>query len=422
MLLRRNTVLLSAVLSVLLGAFFILSVKADVTMWTQTYGGPRNDRGSSLVETSNGDYVIAGTTQSVLFRQDDLWLIKTDAHGTMLWDQTYGGPEYDEVSSLTTTSDYGYAVAGYSGIDFWLVKIDAYGNMEWNKTYGGDWPDHAFAVVETSDGGYAVAGYTESFAVEDPDIIPLDSKPADFWLIKTDAYGNAEWNQTYGGKAAEGAYSLVATSDGGYALAGFTTNNGSIWLVKTDEFGNMEWDQTYGGGSFSSLVVTSDGGYAFAGSTSDFGAGESDFWLVKTDAEGNVEWNMTYGGAEDDIATSLVVTSDGGYALAGRTYSFFSDFWLVKTDVAGNMEWNQTYGGADWEYCNSLVATSDGGYALAGTTKSFGAGYSDVWVIKTDEYGVVPEAAWVVLPFLLVATISIFISKKKLLRKHSEER
>jgi len=182
----------------------------------------------------------------------------------------------------------------------------------------------------------------------------------------------------------------------------------------------MEWNQTYGG-SLTSLVVASDGGYAMAGSTESIGAGEDDFWLVKTDAYGNVEWNQTYGGPEDDIASSLVVTSDGGYALAGRTFSVYSDFWLVKTDEFGDMEWNQTYGETDWEYCHSLVATSDGGYAIAGSTSSFGAGYSDFWLIKTDEYGVAPEATWVIIPLLVTATLAILISKKKLRRKNSEE-
>jgi hypothetical protein len=182
-----------------------------------------------------------------------------------------------------------------------------------------------------------------------------------FSLLSSARAAATMWTQTYGGLDIDVAYSLVATSDGGYALVGDSL------FVKTDAYGNMEWSKNYG--SFSSLVNASDGGYAIASSTS------GDFWLVKTDATGNIEWDRRYGGAGDDCATSLVATSDGGYALAGLTYSF------------GDSN-----------------------------------GYSDVWLVKTDEFGNIPEAPWVVLPFLLVATISIFISKKKLLRKHSEER
>jgi hypothetical protein len=265
----------------------------------------------------------------------------------------------------------------------------------------------------------------------------------DFWLIKTDAYGNEEWNQTYGGIEGEWLYSMVEAQDGGYAMVGTWdlpifggsgwTNNS--WLVKTDVDGNMEWNQTYEGGNAHSLVATADGGYAIASTRfydSNGVGGWSDFWLIKTDEFGTVEWNMTYGGSNEEKAFSLVEASDGGYALAGTTQ--FSDLdphnvdngiynsWLVKTDVDGNMEWNQTYGGEEIDEAYSLIEASDGGYVLAGYTSSYGAGVADVWLVKTDKYGVVPEAAWVVLPLLIVATLAIFISKMKLLRTHSKER
>jgi hypothetical protein len=136
------------------------------------------------------------------------------------------------------------------------------------------------------------------------------------------------------------------------------------------------------------------------------------FSLLSSARAAATMWTQTYGGLDIDVAYSLVATSDGGYALVG-------DSLFVKTDAYGNMEWSKNYGSF-----SSLVNASDGGYALAGLTYSFGDsnGYSDVWLVKTDEFGNIPEAPWVVLPFLLVATISIFISKKKLLRKHSEER
>jgi hypothetical protein len=148
------------------------------------------------------------------------------------------------------------------------------------------------------------------------------------------------------------------------------------------------------------LVETSDGGYIIAGYTQSFGAGDYDFCLIKTDELGNMEWNQTYGGTGKDYAYSLVETSDGGYVLAGtKDYEAHQwdgspvsgDCWLVKTDAFGSMEWNRTYGGKASEYTSQVVTTSDGGYVLASTTYSFGAGAGDFWVIKTDEYGVVPE-------------------------------
>ena len=185
---------------------------------------------------------------------------------------------------------------------------------------------------------------------------------------------------------------------------------------------SIMWSQTYGGTSFDEayfLVETSDGGYAIAGSTYSFGAGGRDFWLVKTDANGVLQWSQTYGGTDSDVGYCVVETSDGGYALAGHTYSFGGgiDVWLVKTDASGVVEWNQTYGGADFEFGYCVVETSDGGYAIAGMTESFGAGDFDFWVVKTDEYGVVPETTWIILPLLMIATLLILVSRKRLLHK-----
>ena len=149
-------------------------------------------------------------------------------------------------------------------------------------------------------------------------------------------------------------------------------------------------DKTYGGTNYDvayDLVQTYDGGYALAGGTSSVGAGGADFWLIKTDANGNMQWNKTYGGTNEDQARTLVQTSDGGYALAGYTYSYGAgsfDFWLVKTNSTGDALWNRTYGGTGIDYAHGLVQTGDGGYALAGMTESFGAGGFDFWLVKAD--------------------------------------
>ena len=432
MLLRRNRVLLGTLLLVLLCASLIFSAKADSTMWSQTYGGTDIDSDPSVLETSDGGYALAGRTESFGAGEDDIWLVKTDASGNMEWNRTYGGADGDWSSSLILTSDDGYAIAGVTGSfgvgdhDIWLIKLDSSGNMQWNKTYGGKDNDYVGAVVEAPDGGYAIAGtWNWTTYYEEGNSVPV--LHGDFWLIKTDIYGNMQWNKTYTGIYDDYAFSLVATSDGGYAIAGQTLTIGDggydFWLVKTDAVGNMQWNRTYGGISVDyvySLVETSDGGYALAGVTNSFGAGGLDSWLVKTDEVGNKEWNHTYGGSGNDMAFSLIQVSDGGYAIAGRndsTGGVWCDFWLVKTDAFGNMEWDQTYGGTSEDVATSVIETSDGGYALAGKTMSFGAGWSDFWLVKTDEFGVVPEAPWIILPLLAIATVLIFVNKKKLISR-----
>ncbi len=344
----------------------------------------RLSRGWSLVQTSDGGYALAGVSSSNNAGNSDFRLIKTDVSGNIQWSKIYGGKESDQAYSLVQTNDMGYALAGFTnsygagGCDFWLVKTDSSGNMQWNKTYGGKrQDDEAYSVVQTSDGGYALAGKTVSYGAGDHD----------FWLVKTDASGNMLWSKTYGGPNNDEAYSVVQTSDGGYALAGTTVSNGNsnFLLVKIDFVGNMQWNKTYGGGTqyvtASFVVQANDGGYALAGLTISTGTARSDFWLIKTDKFGNQLWAKTYGGPYDDYVESLVQTSDGGYAMAGTTYTWSSgsEALLVKTDGSGNQLWNKTYGGEGWYYAQALVQTSDGGYALAGSTS-----YSNSWATTAD--------------------------------------
>ena len=391
-------------------------------MWTESYGGSYIEIAHSVVETSDGGYAIAGSTGSYGVGShliNSFWLVKIDNFGEIEWNQTYGGLWEDTAYSLVTTSDEGYALAGSTESfdvewhDFWLVKTDSTGNMMWNQTYGGPGWEKAYSLVETSDGGYAMAGETFS------------DFTGNFLVIKTDPDGNMEWNQTYGGALREIAYSLVETSDGGYAVAGYTWSFSSgevdFWLVKTDSEGNMQWHQSYGGEGFDyaySLIETSDGGFALAGYSNSFGAGENDFYLVKTDIYGNLMWNRTYGGIKSEKAYTLIEASDNGFVLAGETNSIEEDgydFWLVKTDIYGNMVWNQTYRGLLEETAYSLISTSDGGYVLAGRSED-SSNYltNDFLVVKTDELGNIPEfPSWFFLPIVFSISFIFIVFKKK---------
>jgi TolB-like protein len=379
-----------APLSVSLVALFTEYAHAQVR-FARTYGGTSFERASSVQQTSDGGYIVTGRTISFGAGNNDVFLIKTDANGNVLWAKTYGGTNDDYASSVQQTSDGGYIVAGrtYSfgaGFDdIFLIKTDANGNIQWAKTYGGANIDRASSVQQTSDGGYIVAGYTESFGAVGSDV----------FLIKTDASGNVQWAKTYVGWYNDYASSVQQTSDGGYIVAGWTGpfGNEDAFLIKTDANGNVLWAKTYGGTNLDwaySVQQTSDGGYIVAGGTRSFGAGWDDIILIKTDANGNVLWAKTYGGTGDDIAYSVQQTSDGGYIVAGYTTSFGAgnrDIFLIKTDANGNVIWAKTYGGLDWDWASSVQQTSDGGYIVAGWTLSFGAGGTDVFLIKTDANG-----------------------------------
>jgi len=259
-------------------------------------------------------------------------------------------------------------------------------------------------TVQANDGGYAVLGDTNSFGAGD----------SDFWLIKTDADGNTQWNKTYGGELAEVSGDMCVTTDGGYAMSGYTKSFGAggqdFWLVKTDANGNTEWNMTYGGTGNDvgiHVIQTADGGYALACLTTSFGAGSLDFWFIKLDASGNTEWNMTYGGPGSDGPTHFIQTEDNGYALVGfTTVGSDQNASLIKIDALGNMEWNQTYGGTGSEIAYALLETNDGYYLLTINTDSFGAGEDDIWLVST-----IPENTTIGAIIMLAIATTIIITR-----------
>ncbi|MFW9779805.1 MAG: hypothetical protein ACFFE8_13200 [Candidatus Heimdallarchaeota archaeon] len=359
----------------------------------RTYGGTTFDYAYSVIQTLDGGYLLVGSTESFGEGKMDLWLVKTDENGTAEWNHTYGG-KYNEVgSSVIQMADGGYVLAGYteSGIegnaDGWLVRVNDNGEIVWDHTYGGPKLDIARSVVQAPDGGFALVGYTGSYGEGDDDM----------WLIKTDETGIVEWNQTFGGTMLDHGYSLVSTKDGGYALVGKTMSVGAgqsdMWLVKTNETGGIEWSHTYGGigpEEAVAVVQTHDGGYTLAGSTYSFGLGSADLWMIRIDEKGLVQWNQTYGGEAKDNGYSMIKTHDQGYALAGRTWSFGmgqGDMWLVKIDENGSTEWNQTFGGFGYDAASKVIQTGDEDYILAGSTYSFGSGSSDMLLVTTGSFG-----------------------------------
>jgi len=313
--------------------------------------------------------------------------------GDTLWTRTYGGDALDDGRAVAQTADGGYIIAaqttsfGAGGYDFYLVKTDAFGEVLWTRVYGGSENDMVFSVQQTSDGGYIFAGFTYSFG----------AGSCDAYLMKTDALGDTLWTRTYGGVEADCAYSVCQTSDGGYALAGNTSSFGAggfdVYLVKTDAAGEMLWQQTYGGEGLDdsrSLELTSDGGYIIAGFTMSFGAAFIDAYVVRTDADGNELWYRLFGGAGQDMGFCVRETRDEGYAVGISTDSFGAgilDMYLVRTDSNGDSLWTRTYGGSLVDQCNSVQETMDGGFILGGSTNSFGAGGFDIYFVKTDADG-----------------------------------
>ncbi|MBU0692420.1 T9SS type A sorting domain-containing protein [bacterium] len=247
----------------------------------------------------------------------------------------------------------------------------------WSRTYGGSGEDYCFSIIQTTDGGYVLAGATESFG----------SGWQDFWIVKTDMYGDSLWSRLYGGDNIDECYAIQQTTDGGYVLAGKTESFGSggsdFWLVKTNSNGDSLWSRTFGGSGTDecmAVLQTADGGYVLAGHTRSFGGGSDDFWLVRTDANGDSLWSHTFGSFRGEKCYSIQQTVDNGFLLAGSVSPY--NYWLVKADANGDSLWSLTLGGSEWDICRSMVVASDAGIALGGYTMSYGAGASDFWLVK----------------------------------------
>lgn len=376
---------------------------ASVPPFIRVYGGPGIEEGYSVYQTSDGGFVFLGSTDSYGAGKMDFWLVKTNSAGDEEWTRTYGGIQDDIGRSVQQTSDGGYILAGSTissgagSYDVLLVKADTNGDEEWSETFGGPSLEQGFSVKQTNDGGYVVAAITESYG----------SGGEDIWLIKTDINGVEEWNNTFGGAGVDQCNAVQQTGDGGYILTGSIYLSDvdiyKIMLLKTNAQGFEEWQKTFGGSDNGNDIgyaveQSSDGGYVVFGHSDSYSeAGAIDALLIKTDANGSEERVRTFGGSGNDMAYAGKHTVDGGFIMVGTTLNpatFAYDIFLIKVDSHGNEIWSKTIGGSSTDVGNSVCQTNDGGYVIVGTTMgSYGAKGQDILMIRTDGRGnIIPQS------------------------------
>jgi len=377
-------------LFILLFILFIFSISFAQQTWIRTYGGADLDEGRMVQQTTDGGYIVIGFTLSFGAGDYDFYLIKTNASGDTLWTKTYGSARDDRAGSILPTTDGGYIVSGFSlpandslG-DIYMIKINDQGDTLWSRRYEGADSRSGYPAIQTADGGYIISGSTYLYGAGGSDI----------YLIKTNSQGDTLWTRTYGGVKRETGL-VLPDADGGYIVCGqtcsFGDTLGDVYLVKTDSLGIPVWTKTYGGmnndGGYGG--PTPDGGYIIGGWTYSFGDTLGDVYLIKTNSQGDTLWTRTYGGTNNDVGFPQG-TSDGGYIIAGMTYSYGAgnaDVYLIKTNNQGDTLWTRTYGGTENDFGWGAQQTTDGGYIIPGTTLSFGAGMEDFYLIKTDANG-----------------------------------
>ncbi len=368
----------------------VAGIFKEAATFQKTFGGTSSEAGHDISQTADGGYIIAAFTESFGAGWNDAYLIKTKANGDTAWTKTFGGTGQDYVSSVRQTSDGGYTVAGSitsskTDNDVFLIKTTYNGDTLWSKTFGAY--DLVYSVQPIIDGGFIIVGVSFSLGGT--------------YLIKTTADGDTMWSKTFSGTYFDSISSVRQTADGGYIIVGESGNGvagggeAGILLIKTTALGDTVWTREFDIGTGwdygNSVQQTDDEGYIITGSTQSLGSFEAgDIYLLKINADGDSIWTTTFGGTQDEVANSVCQTDDGGYIITGFTGSFGagnSDVYLIKTTGDGDTVWTKTFGGSGNDIGFSVRQTTDGGYCITGQTDSFGAGATDVLLIKTDGNG-----------------------------------
>ncbi len=396
---------------------------------------------------------VSGNKTSVNYGSEDWWVVKLDGDGNKVWENSFGGIGRDILNGqcLQQTRDGGYILGGWSDSDisgnkttasyglwdYWVIKLDADGNKVWENSFGGDEDEQLSSVLQTSDGGYLIGGSSNSGVSgnKTTDLYGGTSagyRPSDYWVVKLDADGNKVWDKSFGGNGGDSLSSLHRTSDGGYILGGSSDSDvsgnktstnyggGDYWVVKLDAAGNIIWDKSYGGTGGDQLVSIqpiSGGGYIVGGSSGSLPSGNKtsptyidrcggcpDYWVLKLDSTGNIVWDKSFGGVDGDslfdvrkIGSGFLLGGISASGVSGnKTTPHFDNFgnydcWVVNLDVNGNKVWEASYGGIGGDFLYSIEVTSTGyilgassGSGVSGNKTTTNYGGIDFWIVKLE--------------------------------------
>jgi len=417
---------------------FYYSAQGPSIEWQRSYGGSNLESPASIQQTSDGGYVVIGTTTSTngdvngLHTPDwgystrDIWVVKLKSTGIIKWKKCLGGSRADNGAYIQQTSDGGFIVLGttesnnndvngnHGGGDIWVIKLDSSGNISWQKCYGGTGNETGNCIKKTKDGGYIILGVTNS---TNGDVTIGKPGRSFYWIIKLDQDTIITWQSAVAGSGYESAANIEQTTDGGYilagnfvpdsTLAGCHPGNGEGLICKLSANGNIQWQKCLGAvgwDGITEIMQTSDKGYIVSGYSKSMEIVNSlnhafDCWIIKLDSSGTITWQKNYGGSREDQAYSIKETRDGNFIFIAGTgstdrdvkdrqaNSYDSDCWVVKIDKNGFIIWSKSFGGKSSEVPAKIELTSDGGYVFLAATNSsdnniFTHGDYDFWVVK----------------------------------------
>jgi len=429
---------------------FTLLAQPSIT-WQKCLGGKGNDEPGGLLQTRDGGYIMAGETHSsdgdVTSNHGnyDLWVIKMNSLGQIQWQKTYGGSGDDYGGAIIESVDGGFIIAAstnskdgdLTGVflrdstqyDIWVLKIDSLGAIKWQKTFGGSNDDFPTSMLHGGEGEYIISAVTTS---NDGDVTGFHGGVGgDVWLFSISDKGDLNWEKSFGGKDhdfgalidAQNGYTIIGTT---YSTDGDVTgrkrdSSAEAWVMRLNPAGNIVWQKTYGGSSYDAAndgLRTLDRGYAFVGMTTTNNNGDvsgihpsayfGDYWVVKLDSIGLVQWQKCLGGSSGDIGYSIFQTPDSGYVVSGSTTSSDdevtghhapegnSDCWIVKLSKKGDLIWQRTLGGSASDAASSsgVLPTADSGFlVLTQTWSNDGDAHglhgdsnnADIWLVKLSQ-------------------------------------
>ena len=404
-----------------------------------TLGGSKNESAQAVVNTTDGGYAILGHSQSMdgdvtnkSNESYDYWVLKFDTTNQLQWQKTYGGSDDDRGTDIIQTSDGGYAVIGKSKSDdldvsenagyddFWMIKLDGNGSILWEYSFGYAGSDVPYSVIQTNDNGYLVSGVLDVTASNGQgDRVSSSQRRhagGDYWVIKLNANGIKEWSNYYGGSFTDTAYDAIQTEDNGYIIVGSSDSNdvdvannkGSydFWVIKISNTGDLVWEKSFGGSEIDearAISNTTDGNYLVVGDTRSANIdvsqnrGAADLWMIKINSEGSLIWEKTLGGTNFDVGRSVSKTQDNGFLIAGSSRSSDGDLssnkgqndaLILKINSSGDLEWQKTIGGSEVDFFYGAAELTDGSVVAVGDTNSSNGditenkGFTDLLILK----------------------------------------
>ena len=375
---------------------------AQDTTWQRGYGSDQYDQARSVIETPDSGFLIVGSTSSWGNGNSDAYILKINRDGDLEWTKTYGGDQIDWAVDVGLTLDSGYAVVGYSNsfgdldYDVYLMRLDSEGNLLWDSTYGGpDW-DFGHSIEAVDDGGFVIAGeaYGDS-----------TNGNSDGYLLKVDEFGAVEWQQWYGGPGEDNFLGSDTVSTGGLVFVGKTSPNPGttdLYILRTDRFGNEIWSTTYGGTAEdfgTDIVEMLDGNFAVSGGR-EVTPGDLNAWSFKQSFNNTgMIWEQVESGTGIDYTNSIAEANLLGsrVSMGATTFSFgfagTGDFFnTIRTGQSGTFVAAGTFGFPGFDECYKIISTSDNGFLMVGNTDGEIANFGGIYAIKTDFTGNVEGA------------------------------